>query len=247
MMAFVLLLLATVLYDGCSARRNGRGSKARSPSSSLPRRVELMAVRTAGLVAFWLMFLGAYLGICAVMSAWRRQSPRRSRSRAASPSRWSRSRSAITWRITSRSCWSRANTSSRSLSDPFGYGWNLFGTAGYRVDIAIVGARFAWYTAVAAILAGAHRAVYLAHCKAMRVFEPRRAALALAGAADRADGGLHLRRPLHPGRADRRAARAGAAVAIATAEIAVPATRCCPSPGAAACSRSGRARSPGRS
>jgi len=33
-------------------------------------------------------------------------------------------------------------------SDPFGFGWDLLGTAGYRVDIAVVGARFAWYTAV---------------------------------------------------------------------------------------------------
>jgi hypothetical protein len=40
------------------------------------------------------------------------------------------------------------------LSDPFGCGWNLFGTAGYRVDIALAGARFAWYAAVAAIVTG---------------------------------------------------------------------------------------------
>ena len=38
------------------------------------------------------------------------------------------------------------------LSDPFGRGWDLFGTAGYRVDIALAGARFAWYAAV-----GCHR------------------------------------------------------------------------------------------
>ena len=56
------------------------------------------------------------------------------------------------------------------LSDPFGFGWNLFGTAGYRVDIALVGARFAWYAAVAAILIGHIAAVYLAHLKAMRLF-----------------------------------------------------------------------------
>ena len=53
------------------------------------------------------------------------------------------------------------------VSDPFGYGWNLFGTAGYRVDIAIVGARFAWYAALAAMLTGHVTAVYLAHPKAM--------------------------------------------------------------------------------
>ena len=63
------------------------------------------------------------------------------------------------------------------VSDPFGYGWNLFGTAGYRVDIAIVGARFAWYAAVAAIVTGHVTAVYLAHAKAMRVISGAWAAL----------------------------------------------------------------------
>jgi hypothetical protein len=63
------------------------------------------------------------------------------------------------------------------LSDPFGYGWNLFGTAGYRVDIGIVGARFAWYAAVTAIVVGHIVAVYLAHTRSMRMFATRRAAL----------------------------------------------------------------------
>jgi hypothetical protein len=63
------------------------------------------------------------------------------------------------------------------LSDPFGFGWNLFGTAGYRVDIAIVDARFAWWTAVTAILIGHVAAVYLAHVKAMQVLDTRRLAL----------------------------------------------------------------------
>src|SRR5262249_54835288 len=62
-------------------------------------------------------------------------------------------------------------------SDPFGFGWNLLGTAGYRVDIAIVDARFAWYTAVTAILLGHIAAVYLAHVKATAVLDTRSAAL----------------------------------------------------------------------
>ena len=91
------------------------------------------------------------------------------------------------------------------LSDPFGWGWNLFGTAGYRVDIAIVGARFSWYAAVLAILIGHIAAVYLAHRQAMRVMNDRVNALRSQAAADRADGGLHLHQPVDPGRADRRA------------------------------------------
>lgn len=62
-------------------------------------------------------------------------------------------------------------------SDPFGLGWDLFGTAGYRVDIGIVGARFVWYTAVIAIVVGHAFAVGVAHVVALRVFDSPGAAL----------------------------------------------------------------------
>src|SRR6266404_3591173 len=62
-------------------------------------------------------------------------------------------------------------------SDPFGYGWNLFGTAGYRVDIAVVGARFAWYAAVTSIVLGHIAAVYLADVRAHQILEVPGAAL----------------------------------------------------------------------
>ena len=62
-------------------------------------------------------------------------------------------------------------------SDPFGYGWNLLGTAGYRVDIAIVGARFAWYAAVTSIVVGHIAAVYLADVRAHQILGDRAAAL----------------------------------------------------------------------
>ena len=65
----------------------------------------------------------------------------------------------------------------RLASDPFGFGWHLFGTARYRPDIGIVGARFAWYTAVIAIVLGHIIAVYVAHAVALREFPDERAAL----------------------------------------------------------------------
>jgi hypothetical protein len=60
-----------------------------------------------------------------------------------------------------------------AVSDPFGFGWNLFGTASFKPDIGLVGARFAWYTAVIAIVTGHVIAVYLAHRTALRVFGDR--------------------------------------------------------------------------
>ena len=63
-------------------------------------------------------------------------------------------------------------------SDPFGIGWNLFGTAGHGVDISIIGAKFVWYTAVVAIVVGHVFAVGVAHFVALRAFEAPGAALA---------------------------------------------------------------------
>jgi hypothetical protein len=62
-------------------------------------------------------------------------------------------------------------------SDPFGFGWNLFGTTLYLVDIGIVNARFVWITSVIAIVTGHIIAVWLAHVVALRRFRNSRAAL----------------------------------------------------------------------
>lgn len=63
------------------------------------------------------------------------------------------------------------------LSDPFGFGWDLFGTASYRPDIGLVGPRLQWDVAVAAIVTGHVIAVYLAHIRALATFGDARAAL----------------------------------------------------------------------
>ena len=63
------------------------------------------------------------------------------------------------------------------LSDPFGFGWDLFGSADYKVDIALIDAKFVWFFSVAAIVIGHIVAVYLSHSEAMRLFGDRRRAL----------------------------------------------------------------------
>lgn len=60
------------------------------------------------------------------------------------------------------------------LSDPFGWRWDLFGTASYRVNTGLVGAAFVWYSQIAAIILGHAIAVYLAHLSALRLFPSSR-------------------------------------------------------------------------
>jgi hypothetical protein len=63
------------------------------------------------------------------------------------------------------------------LSDPFGFGWDLFSTAAYKPDIGFVGPLLQWYVAVGAIVVGHVIAVYLAHVKALTVFGAPRVAV----------------------------------------------------------------------
>jgi hypothetical protein len=61
-------------------------------------------------------------------------------------------------------------------SDPFGYGWDLFGTTLYRIDIGVVDARFIWYLSVTAIVSGHIIAVWIGHVTAYSVFRDTAAA-----------------------------------------------------------------------
>ena len=62
-------------------------------------------------------------------------------------------------------------------SDPFGFGWDLFGTKIYFPDIAIVNAKFVWITSVIAVVIGHIIAVWLSHVVALRRLQESGAAL----------------------------------------------------------------------
>jgi hypothetical protein len=178
MMAFVLLLLASVLYDGALTTPEwGEFEAALVPYLSIFGDFKLVVIRTAGLVGFWLIFCGAYVGVSALMRVVTQE--------PASPLVIARGFAytlvpiAIGYHFAHYFTFLliQGQYIIPLLSDPFGFGWNLFGTAGYRVDIAIVDARFAWLAAVIAILIGHIAAVYLAHVKSMQIFGTRRLAM----------------------------------------------------------------------
>ena len=169
-----------------------------------------VVVRTVGLVAFWVVFLAAYLAVSAIMSvAAGRRSPRdmaQSFALTLVPI-------AIGYHLAHYLVFLliQGQYIMPLASDPFGCGWDLFGTAGYRVDIAIVGRALRLVHGGDVDRLGPHRRrLSRRMSRRTQVLGPARGA-ALAGAADRADGGLHLHQPLHSVRADRRAPRAGAA------------------------------------
>jgi hypothetical protein len=62
-------------------------------------------------------------------------------------------------------------------SDPFGRGWDLFGTADFAPNLAVVSPETVWYVQVVALTAGHVAGLAIAHDRAVSLFEDRRAAL----------------------------------------------------------------------
>ena len=62
------------------------------------------------------------------------------------------------------------------LSDPFGWGWNLFGTAEFRPNLRVLTPSLVWYVQVGALVVGHVLGLVLAHDRAVSLFaSPARA------------------------------------------------------------------------
>jgi len=177
MIAFVLLMLSTILFDGFMVTAPWT-QLAMDLYAVLPNLGgnRLTLIRTFGLLASWVLFMVVYGGVCWLISA--------SSGRRLSP--WGSAMCFIYTLVPIAIAYHLAHYLTYLLvqgqfiipllSDPFGYGWDLFGTRNYRPDIAIVGSRFAWYTSVITIVCGHVIAVYLAHVKAVQTIPDAHAA-----------------------------------------------------------------------
>ena len=65
----------------------------------------------------------------------------------------------------------------RMASDPFGYGWDLFGTADFPTRLSVLSPKTVWYAQVAALVVGHILGLVLAHDRAISEFQSARLAL----------------------------------------------------------------------
>ena len=63
------------------------------------------------------------------------------------------------------------------VSDPFGKGWDLFGTRDFGPNLAVLSPTTVWYVQVASLVVGHVAGLAIAHDRAVTLFEDRRAAL----------------------------------------------------------------------
>ncbi len=165
LLAFVVLMLAGVTYDGLMA----------TPLWAEAQRPPIPAANTVGLLAVPLAFGVLYLGFVKTSQLlggaaefWR----------LATAYAFSLVPIAFAYQVAHYYTLLLFNGQMVFLqvSDPFGWGWDLLGTADYRMNVAVVGAAFVWYSQVALIVAGHVAAVYVAHAIALQSMgSPRRA------------------------------------------------------------------------
>jgi hypothetical protein len=178
MVVFVLLLLSTVTFDGFTATPAWAGLEGALYAALAPLgEARLTVIGTLGLLAFPLLFVVVYLAFARWM-AWAAGGSL-STGRVARLFVLSLVPIAIAYHLAHYFTYLliQGQLLIRLASDPLGLGWNLFGTARYRPDIGLVGARAVWYTAVVAIVLGHVIAVWVAHVVALREYPDRRAAL----------------------------------------------------------------------
>ncbi len=178
MVAFVLLLLSTVTFDGFTATPAWAGLEGALYAALEPLgETRLTVIGTLGLLVFPLVFVLVYLAFARWM-AWTADDE-------LTPGTVARLfvlslvPIAIAYHLAHYFTYLliQGQLLIRLASDPLGLGWNLLGTARYRPDIGLVGARAVWYTAVVAIVLGHVIAVWVAHVVALREYRDRRAAL----------------------------------------------------------------------
>lgn len=173
LMVLTLLLLSTVTFDGFTSTPVWSSIV----TDLYPVLPSITAIGTLGLVAVPIVFTSLYLAVCAAMQA----------AAGAREPLLATARAFVLTLVPIALAYHLAHYLTYLLvqsqllvpiaSDPFGFGWDLFGTADRGIDINVVGAQFAWFTAVVAIVAGHIVAVYLAHVVAMRRFPGHGAAL----------------------------------------------------------------------
>ncbi len=188
LVAFVVLLLATVSFDGISETpfwlslldAVAESERLRPSLISLQESgVDLAKlVKTLGLLTTPLIFLLVYL-----LFSWLTKTASGNRRLSV----WQTAGSFVLSLVPIAIAYHLAHYCSYLLlagqlviplaSDPLGLGWNLFGTAGYTIDISVVSAKLVWYLATVAVVLGHVFAVYLGHVMALRCFNDNRAAL----------------------------------------------------------------------
>ena len=169
LLAFIMFMLASVTYDGLSATPLWEKVKTFSARvTSMPGGSADLVLGSVGLVVVPLMFLAVYASFVKLSQVLAEEDASFRRLAAA----YAYSLVPIALAYLAAHYYTllifNGQIAIVQISDPLGRGWDLFGTAGYQVNNAVLGAASVWYSQVALIVGGHVIAVYLAHVISLR-------------------------------------------------------------------------------
>lgn len=177
--AFIAVMLGTVLFDGYSRTTTWQDFAARVEGPYVVDRPEVgellvTFLSLGGLLAGVLLVTLAYVAACA-LARWAVNAPR------SLVGDFLRSLVPIAFVYMVAHYFSLFVTQGQFaiplLSDPLGRGWNLFGTAHVVPDLTVIGPNTTWYVQVGALVAGHVAGLAVAHDRAVTIFPERRDAL----------------------------------------------------------------------
>jgi hypothetical protein len=181
LVAFVVVMIGTVTYDGASFN-DWWGQSIELPMSRVFFEAGLSAT-TASALAGTIGFLGvsALIGGAYLLASWAaaRLGGRGTARQVAS--RFAHTLVPIAFAYAFAHYFTlilfEGQLMLSTMSDPFGLGWDLFGTADRPIsyDLITGSATWVWYVQVAVIVFGHIAGVVLAHDRALADFEPERA------------------------------------------------------------------------
>ena len=177
--AFVSVMLGSVIFDGYSRTSTWQDFAARVERPFIVERpgvgellVTLLSV--GGLVGAILLVAGAYGGACTI-ARWTVNAPR------SLVPEFLLSLVPIAFVYLVAHYFSlfvlQGQFAIPLLSDPFGKGWDLFGTAGVIPNLAAISPTTTWFVQVGALVAGHVAGLLIAHDRAVSIFPERRVAL----------------------------------------------------------------------
>jgi hypothetical protein len=173
--AFTGLLIGSVSFDGLSRtawwRRHATEGAARLTDAGLGVTTSQVVLGTVGLACAVALAIVAFLAF-ARLAAIVGRLPGRTRSGPVAIA-FAPSLVPIAFAyVVAHYCsffWFQSQQVVRLASDPFGRGWDLFGTAGFQVDYTTLSANAIWIVQVVAIVVGHVLALVLAHDRALEV------------------------------------------------------------------------------
>lgn len=173
MLAFVIVLLSVVTFDGFTSTPLWSHTLAKL----YDRVPNLVVIRTFGLIAFPIIFIAVYFLFSLFMA--KSSGNRLPTEELARAFVYSLVPIALAYHLAHYLSFLlvQGQLIIPLVSDPLGFGWNIFGTADYLINISVVSARGTWFMAVGFIVVGHIIAVYLAHIMSLRTLTRRHLAI----------------------------------------------------------------------